>query len=86
MVSPLCLRSRPANCMFLPNHVGQVLTFWQELLGDLAIGNTKTVVGCYKLLTSLRCLAGWVITTFKEWLELKVIQPHAVSDKAEGKE
>jgi hypothetical protein len=64
--------------------VCQVLTFWQELLGDLPIGNTNTVVGCYKLLASLRCLAGWVMTTFKEWLELKVLQPNAVSRFAKG--
>ena len=42
------------------------------------------MVGCYKLLASLRCLAEWVMTTFKEWLELKVLQPNAVSRQCEG--
>ena len=45
----------------------------QELLGKLLIGDTDTIVGCYKLLATLRCLCGWVTTTFKDWLELKVL-------------
>lgn len=60
--------------------------FWQAVLGDLSIGNTKNVAGCYKLLASLRCLAGWVATTFKEWLELNVLQPNTVPHNAKGKE
>jgi len=51
---------------------------WQELLGELLIGDTKSVVGCYKLLAALRCLAEWVTTTFREWLEVNVLQPNAV--------
>jgi len=45
----------------------------QELIGKLLIGDTTSVLGCYKLLAALRCLCGWVTTTFKDWLELNVL-------------
>jgi hypothetical protein len=60
-------------CYFLICLACQLLTFQQELLGKLLIGDTATAVGCYKLLATLRCLCGWVTTTFKEWFELKVL-------------
>src|SRR5436190_2330776 len=53
----------------------QLLTFQENLLGRLLIGDTETILGCYKLLATLRCLCGWVTTTFKDWLELKVLGP-----------
>jgi hypothetical protein len=73
-----CDRAQHIVCSSSTYLVCQVLTFWQELLGELLIGDTNSVEGCYKLLAALRCLAGWVTTTFKEWLELKVLQPNAV--------
>src|SRR5256714_1256974 len=73
-----CDRAQHIVCSSSTYLICQVLTFWQELLGELLIGDTNSVVGCYKLLAALRCLAGWVTTTFKEWLELEVLQPNSV--------
>src|SRR2546429_5749365 len=72
-----CMSQESTCCMFFNLYVFacQGLTFWQELLRELLIGDTKSVVGCYKLLAALRYLAEWVTTTFKDRLELKVLRP-----------
>jgi hypothetical protein len=51
--------------------------FGRNCLGNFPL-EIRTLAGCHKLLAALRCLAGWVTTTFKEWLELKVLHPNAV--------
>jgi hypothetical protein len=68
-----CDSAKRIVCCFLICLTCWFLTFQQELLGKLFIGDTDTIVGCYKLLAALRCLCGWVTTTFKDWLELKVL-------------
>jgi hypothetical protein len=68
-----CDSAKQIVCCFLICLTGQFLTFQQELLGKLLIGDTDTIVGCYKLLATLRYLCGWITTTFKDWFELKVL-------------
>jgi hypothetical protein len=68
-----CDSAQQIVCCFLICLACQLLTFQQELLGKLFVGDTDTIVGCYKLLVTLRCLCGWVTTTFKDWFKLKVL-------------
>lgn len=69
-------RGKHVVCPSIRTSCLPVSHIWQELLGKLNIGDTDNVVGCYKLLASLRCLCEWVTTTFKDWLELNVIRPN----------
>lgn len=39
-----------------------------KLLDFGVIGNTSTLVGCYKMVAQLRCFAEWSTTTFQEWI------------------
>ena len=50
----------------------------QEIIGDLHLGDTRSLLGCYKLLAGLRCLCGWVTTKFKDWFEGNVLQASSV--------
>lgn len=67
-------RGKDVVCPSIRTSCLPVSHIWQELIGKLNIGDTDDVVGCYKLLASLRCLCEWVTTTFKDWLEHNVIR------------
>ncbi|KIX09016.1 uncharacterized protein Z518_00094 [Rhinocladiella mackenziei CBS 650.93] len=45
-----------------------------EMLTRLLVGNTNTVLGCYKVMTAIRILSEWGTTSFKQWFESSVLQ------------
>lgn len=46
-----------------------VLTIVQDILGKLALGDTSSLLGCYKLLAIFRRLCTWAVTIFKSWVK-----------------
>lgn len=41
---------------------------FQVLMETITIGDTKTLIGCYKVVAALRELASWSETVFRTWL------------------
>ncbi|ORY58186.1 uncharacterized protein BCR38DRAFT_489663 [Pseudomassariella vexata] len=44
-----------------------------DLYGPVAIGSTKTVLGTYKLVRSLRALGWWAAGPYRQWFEAEVL-------------
>ncbi|KAJ9634659.1 hypothetical protein H2199_008944 [Coniosporium tulheliwenetii] len=44
-----------------------------EVMGELRVGDTASLHGLYKLLSTLRLLAEWSNSTFREWIESEVL-------------
>lgn len=44
-----------------------------QLIETVAIGDTKSVVGCYQVVTFLRHLGHWALTVYKPWLYENVL-------------
>ena len=38
-----------------------------EIIGDMSIGDTKSIIGLYTILAVLRELADWIRATFEPW-------------------
>lgn len=45
-----------------------------EVAGELAIGDTRTLIGLYQLVASLRRLGDWIETTYRAWAEEVFVQ------------
>lgn len=43
-----------------------------ELIEAISIGNTKSLVGCYKVVAFIRELANWTIQVYEPWLRRKI--------------
>ncbi|KAF2835311.1 hypothetical protein M501DRAFT_942250, partial [Patellaria atrata CBS 101060] len=46
-----------------------------EIIDGMIIGSTGTILGCYKILTALRHLCGWALSTFQRWFVDNVLTP-----------
>jgi hypothetical protein len=44
------------------------------IAGEVGIGDTRTLVGAYKVIKALRRIATWVDTDFRKWMEAKVLE------------
>lgn len=51
-----------------------VLTIEQKLVGKLILGDTSSLLGCYKLLAIFRRLCTWAVTIFKPWVKDEVLE------------
>jgi len=47
----------------------------QEIFDCVTIGNTESILGCYKILTALRHLYNWAATIFQPWFVNNVLTP-----------
>jgi hypothetical protein len=45
----------------------------QVLHGDWAIGDTRTVIGAYKILAAIRVLAEWSVDYYRPWFLREVV-------------
>ncbi|KIX00207.1 uncharacterized protein Z518_10345 [Rhinocladiella mackenziei CBS 650.93] len=44
------------------------------ILSRYLVGNTSTMLGCYKVMTAIRILSEWGTTNFQQWFESLVLQ------------
>jgi hypothetical protein len=44
-----------------------------EIVGEIAVGNTQTIVGLYKLLATMRSLLDWSTNVFRPWLMKEIL-------------
>jgi hypothetical protein len=47
----------------------------QEIIDGVTIGNTESILGCYKILAALRHLCSWAAVTFRPWFIDNVLTP-----------
>ncbi|KIX05161.1 uncharacterized protein Z518_06033 [Rhinocladiella mackenziei CBS 650.93] len=56
-----------------------------EILARFLVGNTSTVLGCYKVMTAIRILSEWGTTSFKQWFGSAVLRPGTGVGRSAGR-
>jgi len=46
-----------------------------EIIDAVDFGDTRDIIGCYKILAALRLLCGWAEDTFLGWFSDRVLRP-----------